>query len=85
MGWHIFDDNNATTHIGSETGKTVLYITFAHKAVHIFLLCLWSSIHSAGLGKYAVISHNSIPFEPHSICRAFPALVYPSIKQLGKG
>jgi hypothetical protein len=39
-GWHIFDNNNAITHIGGEIGEAFLYITFAHKTGHVFLLCL---------------------------------------------
>jgi hypothetical protein len=70
-GRYISDNNNAITHIGGETGKAILYITFAHKASHIFLLCLKSSDHSAGFGKYAVISHNSVSYGLSSAQIAF--------------
>ena len=84
-GRHIFDNNNATTHIGGKRRDPFLYRSLTHKTNHGYLLFLKSSVHLSGLGIYAVTSHNSSPFEPHTICSASPAFVCPSTKQLGKG
>jgi len=84
-GRNIFNHNNTAAHIGGKGREFFPYRSFAHKTRHGFLLCLKSTDHSAGLGKYAVTSHNSVPFEPHTTCRGRPAAVRPSTKQLGKG
>ena len=74
-GRHIFNYNNTTTHICCKGRKTIPYRSLTHKTSHLFLFCLKSSVHSKGSGKYAVTSHNSTPFEPHTTCRIFPAFV----------
>ena len=63
-GRHVFDNNNTVAHVGCKSREPFIYIAFTHKAGHAFLLCLKSSDQSEGLGMYAVISHNSAPFEP---------------------
>jgi hypothetical protein len=85
-GGHVLDNHNAVPQIGSKCGKTIVGFSFAHKTGHGFgsFLCCKSSDHSSGLGKYAVMSHNSIPFEPQTMCN-LPALDVPKTKQLGKG
>jgi len=82
---HVFYNNNAFTQIGGKIRNSILHGTFTHKTNHFILLCLKSSVHSSLLGKYAVINHNSIPFEPQTTCNVRPVIVFPNTRQLGKG
>jgi hypothetical protein len=84
---HVFDDDDAIAYIGSKSGKTVLCFSPAHKAGHgvSSLRVLKSADHSAGFGMYTVISHNSVPLEPQTICRRLSSCVRPKTRQLGKG
>jgi len=89
-GWHILDDYNTAVHIRSKGREPILQSPLAHKTNHVSLPSvlsrfLKSSVHSEGLGTYALISHSSAPFEPQTTCKAFRAFVYPNTKQLGKG
>jgi hypothetical protein len=87
LGWHVFNDNDTVSYIGGKSGKTVPYFAFAHKAGHFVssLRILKSADHSAGLGKYAVISHSSVPLEPQTTCRCPSSGVTPRTRQFGKG
>ena len=85
LGRYVFDNDNVSAHIGSKSRKAFFCCSFTHKTNHCLLLCLKSSVQSTGLGKYAVMSHSSSPFEPQTTCRGFSAVVSPSTKQLGKG
>jgi hypothetical protein len=68
-GWDVFNNDNTVFHINGKGRISVLQCTFAHKTSHFVSSCrtLKSSDQSAGFGKYAVMSHNSIPFEPQTI------------------
>ena len=87
LGWYVLNDDDTVAYIGGKGGKIVPCFAFAHKAVHFVssLRILKSADHSAGLGKYAVISHNSIPLEPQTTCRYLSSAVSPRTRQLGKG
>jgi len=53
-GRHVSDNDNALAYIHSKSGKAVFHGALAHKADHLILLRLKSSVHSNMLGKYAV-------------------------------
>jgi hypothetical protein len=87
LGRHVLNDDDTISNIGGKSRKTVLRFAFAHKAGHGIssLRVLKSADHSAGFGTYAVMSHNSVPLEPQTICRHLLSGVRPETRQLGKG
>jgi hypothetical protein len=80
-GRHVFNDDNTLAGIGRKCGKTVPRFTFAHKTDHFVLSrrVLKSADHSSGFGKYAVISHNSVPLEPQTTCKGLFSGVNPKV------
>jgi hypothetical protein len=87
LGGNVLDNDNTVTQISGKSGKTFPQCTFTHKTCHFVFSrpALKSSDHSVESGKNAVIRHNSVPFEPQTICRHLSAVITPKTKQLGKG
>jgi hypothetical protein len=87
LGWYVFNDDDTVAYIGGKSGKIVPCLAFAHKTSHFVSSrrILKSADHSAGFGKYADISHNSVPLEPQTTCRYLFPGVGPKTRQLGKG
>jgi hypothetical protein len=86
-GRYVFNDDNTVTYIGGKSGKTISRFAFTHKTSHFISSCrvLKSADHSAEFGKYALMSHNSVPLEPQTTCRGLFSGVNPKTRQPGNG
>jgi hypothetical protein len=87
LGWYVFNDDDTVVYIRGKRGKTVQRFAFTHKTGHFASSrrVRKSADHSAGFGMYAVISHNSEPPEPQTMCRYLSSRANPKTRQLGKG